>query len=183
MYKNSDTEQSTNAALEGSNFSARLLTALPSLNAFSIALCGDRDTAKDLVQETVLKALEKSELFRSDREILPWLITILRNTFFSQRRKYGREISYSADVHENSLMVAPAQLARVEVREFERAVQQLPAEQRETLLLIVVQGFSYEETAKACGCLVGTVKSRLNRARLRLAATMQGGDRAAVPQT
>ena len=146
-----------------------VLSAVPSLRAFAISLCGNVDRADDLVQETLLRALANIDSFQPGTNMSAWLFTILRNHFRSEYRKRRREVEDSDGHHAESLKSQPDQYGHVEFREFREALAQLPSDQREALILVGASGFSYEEAAGICGCAVGTIKSRVNRARTRLA--------------
>lgn len=150
-----------------------VLAAVPSLRAFAISLCGNVDRADDLVQETMLRALANIDLFQPGTNMSAWLFTILRNHFRSEYRKRRREVEDTDGHYANSLKTQPEQLGQVEFREFKEALARLPADQREALILVGASGFSYEEAANICGCAVGTIKSRVNRARTRLAELLQ----------
>ena len=154
-------------------FKAALLAALPSLRAFAMSLTGRHDQADDLVQETVMKAWAKQDAFTLGTNMNAWLFTILRNLFYSQMRKRGREVQDVEGAFSSKVGVAPSHDGRMDLADFRRALDQLPADQREAILLIGAAGFSYEEAASICGCAVGTVKSRVSRARTRL-QTMLG---------
>ena len=138
-----------------------VLGAVPSLRAFAISLCGNVDRADDLVQETLLRALANIDSFQPGTNMAAWLFTILRNHFRSEYRKRRREVEDSDGHYAETLKTQPAQLGHVEFREF-----------REALVLVGASGFSYEEAAHICECAVGTIKSRVNRARTRLAELM-----------
>jgi RNA polymerase sigma-70 factor (ECF subfamily) len=146
-----------------------VLGAVPSLRAFAISLCGNVDRADDLVQETLLRALANIDSFQPGTNMAAWLFTILRNHFRSEYRKRRREVEDSDGRYAETLKSQPDQIGHVEFTEFRVALGQLPADQREALILIGASGFSYEEAAEICGCAVGTIKSRVNRARTRLA--------------
>ncbi len=146
-----------------------VLAAVPSLRAFAISLCGNVDRADDLVQETLLRALANINSFEPGTNMSAWLFTILRNLFRSEYRKRRREVEDTDGSYAESLKTQPDQTARVEFQEFRSALARLPADQREALILVGASGFSYEEAAGICGCAVGTIKSRVNRARTRLA--------------
>jgi RNA polymerase sigma-70 factor, ECF subfamily len=146
-----------------------VLAAVPSLRAFAISLCGNVDRADDLVQETLLRALANINSFEPGTNMSAWLFTILRNLFRSEYRKRRREVEDTDGSYAESLKTQPDQTARVEFQEFRSALARLPADQREALVLVGASGFSYEEAAGICGCAVGTIKSRVNRARTRLA--------------
>jgi RNA polymerase sigma-70 factor, ECF subfamily len=149
-------------------FKEAMLAALPSLRAFAMSLTGRPDRADDLVQETVMKAWAKQSSFQMGTNMNAWLFTILRNLFYSQMRKRGREVQDTDGYFTASLGVAPSQDGIMDLADFRRALNLLPPDQREAILLIGASGFSYEEAANICGCAVGTVKSRVNRARNRL---------------
>jgi RNA polymerase sigma-70 factor (ECF subfamily) len=146
-----------------------VLGAVPSLRAFAISLCGDVDRADDLVQETLLRALANIDSFQPGTNMTAWLFTILRNLFRSEYRKRRREVEDTDGSYAESMKSHPEQNSRVEFEEFRAALAKLPEDQREALILVGASGFSYEEAAHICGCAVGTIKSRVNRARTRLA--------------
>jgi RNA polymerase sigma-70 factor (ECF subfamily) len=149
-----------------------VLAAVPSLRAFAISLCGNVDRADDLVQETLLRALANINSFQPGTNMSAWLFTILRNHFRSEYRKRRREVEDGDGSYAETLRSHPEQTGRVEFEEFREALSKLPNDQREALVLVGASGFSYEEAAKICGCAVGTIKSRVNRARTRLAEIM-----------
>ena len=146
-----------------------VLAAVPSLRAFAISLCGKVDRAEDLVQETMLRALANIHSFQPGTNMSAWLFTILRNLFRSEYRKRRREVEDADGSYAETLKSQPEQSSRVEFEEFRTALAKLPPDQREALILVGASGFSYEEAADICGCAVGTIKSRVNRARSRLA--------------
>ena len=152
-----------------------VLGAVPSLRAFAISLCGNVDRADDLVQETMLRALANIDSFQPGTNMSAWLFTILRNHFRSEYRKRRREVEDTDGHYADSLKSQPEQHGKIELREFREALAQLPADQREALILVGASGFSYEEAAHICGCAVGTIKSRVNRARTRLAELLSIG--------
>ena len=146
-----------------------MLGAVPSLRAFAISLSGNVDRADDLVQETLLRAMANIDSFQPGTNMSAWLFTILRNLFRSEYRKRRREVEDSDGSYAESLKSHPEQHSRVEFEEFRTALAKLPPDQREALILVGASGFSYEEAAAICECAVGTIKSRVNRARTRLA--------------
>jgi RNA polymerase sigma-70 factor (ECF subfamily) len=146
-----------------------VLAAVPSLRAFAISLCGNVDRADDLVQETLLRALANINSFQPGTNMSAWLFTILRNLFRSEYRKRRREVEDTDGSYADSLKSHPEQHSRLEFEEFRGALAKLPPDQREALILVGASGFSYEEAAAICECAVGTIKSRVNRARTRLA--------------
>ena len=145
-----------------------MLAAVPSLRAFAISLCGNVDRADDLVQEALLRALANLSSFEPGTNMSAWLFTILRNLFRSEYRKRRREVEDVDGSYAEQLTFSPEQSTRLEINEFREALKALPPEQREALILVGASGFSYEEAARICGCAVGTIKSRVNRARTRL---------------
>jgi len=146
-----------------------ILATLPHLRAFAISLSGKVDRADDLVQETLVRALTNINSFEPGTNLQAWLFTILRNQFRSEYRKRRREVEDVDGRFAENLKTPPEQHSRLEFQEFRQALTQLPADQREALILVGASGFSYEEAAQICGCAVGTTKSRVNRARARLA--------------
>lgn len=145
-----------------------LLAAVPSLRAFAISLTGQVDRADDLVQDTLLRALSNIHRFQPGTNLHAWLFTILRNLFHSEFRKRRREVEDPDGSFAGRLKVQPEQGSRLDFDDFREALTRLPHDQREALLLVGASGFSYEEAAEICGCAVGTIKSRVNRARVRL---------------
>ena len=121
------------------------------------------------MQETLLRALANIESFQPGTKMSAWLFTILRNLFRSEYRKRRREVEDSDGSYADTLKSQPEQTGHVEFEEFRKALDQLPDDQREALILVGASGFSYEEAAEICGCAIGTIKSRVNRARTRLA--------------
>jgi len=148
---------------------ADLILVIPNLRAFAVSLCGNPDRADDLVQETLVKAWSNLDSFVPGTNLPAWLFTILRNIYYSEYRKRRREVADSDGTIAARLATAPSQNAHMDLLDFRTALQQLPNDQREALILIGASGLSYEEAAGICGCAVGTMKSRVNRARNRLA--------------
>jgi RNA polymerase sigma-70 factor (ECF subfamily) len=150
------------------SFSQGLVDALPMLRAFARSLCGNKTQADDLVQETILRALSNSDKYEPGTNLDAWLVTILRNHFYSLGRKRRREVEDVDGAMAGRLVDAPRQDGQMAMSEFVRALAQLPDEQREALILVGASGFSYEEAAEICRVRVGTIKSRVSRARSRL---------------
>ncbi len=149
-----------------------LISFLPNLRAFAIALCGDADRADDLVQDTMLKAWNSLDTFEEGTNLRAWLFTILRNTYFSECRRRRREVPDDSGEYVAQLCVPPAQDGCVDAQDVLRALSKLTDDQREALILVGAEGFAYEEAAMICGCAVGTIKSRVNRARNRLSEVL-----------
>jgi RNA polymerase sigma-70 factor (ECF subfamily) len=143
-----------------------------SLRAFAVSLCGDKERADDLVQETLFKAWNHLDSFKEGTNLKAWLFTILRNTYFSERRKRRREVEDADGSYAARLATQPAQHGHMDMQDFRAALTKLPDDQREALVLVGAAGFSYEEAAEISGCAVGTIKSRVNRARNRLAGML-----------
>jgi len=146
-----------------------MLAAVPSLRAFAISLSGDVDRANDLVQETLMRAWSHLDSFEPGTNMSAWLFTILRNHFRTEYRKRRREVEDADGGYADRLTAREEQTAHIEFNELREALLKLSADQREALILVGASGFSYEEAAKICNCAVGTIKSRVNRGRLRLA--------------
>lgn len=149
-----------------------LVTHLPALRAFAISLIRNKSAADDLVQDTIVKAWTNIDKFKTGTNMRAWLFTILRNTFYSSRRKSRREVADIDGAMTATLSEKPAHDGRLQLQDFKRAFDTLPVEQRETLILVGASGFSYEEAATMCGVAVGTIKSRANRGRKRLSELM-----------
>ena len=141
---------------------------LPALRAFAISLTRDATQADDLVQDTIVKAWSNFDKFAPGSNLRAWLFTILRNTFFSAKRKTKREVADPDGIHTAGLYEKPAHDGRLAFSDFQTAFDKLTPEQREVLILVGASGFSYEEAAEMTGVAVGTVKSRANRARQKL---------------
>ena len=145
-----------------------ILATVPSLRAFAISLSGNADRADDLVQETLLRALAHIDSFQPGSNLPAWLFTILRNLFRSDYRKRRREVEDADGSYAKTLKTQPAQGSHLEFEEFRVALDKLPQDQREALILVGASGFSYEEAAEICHCAIGTIKSRIARARGKL---------------
>jgi RNA polymerase sigma-70 factor (ECF subfamily) len=146
-----------------------VVAALPNLRAFAISLTGNADRADDLVQEAITRGLANLDKFEPGTSMRAWLFTILRNQFHTSYRKKRREIEDPDGAMAATLVSLPEQQGHLDLADLQVALTKLSAHQREVLLLIGAEGMSYEETAKIVGTNVGTVKSRVNRARSRLA--------------
>ncbi|MFC0282908.1 sigma-70 family RNA polymerase sigma factor [Camelimonas abortus] len=159
-------------------FKTALLAELQSLRAFAISITGNVERADDLVQDTLVKAWSNMHGYTEGTNIRAWLFTILRNTFYSDFRKRSREVEDDG-AYAARLSVHAPQHGHMDLADFRKALATLPDDQREALILVGASGFSYEEAAEICGCALGTIKSRINRARARLAdmlAVSSGAD-------
>ena len=166
-------------------FKAELIELLPSLRAFARSLAHNAAQADDLVQDTLVKALANVDRFEPGTNLRAWLFTILRNHYYSQLRKSKREIEDAEGRHAARIAVRPEQDGSVDLEDFKVAFAQLAPDHREVLSLVGASGCSYEEAAQICGCAVGTIKSRVNRARRKLSDLLgledEGG--AMIPET
>jgi RNA polymerase sigma-70 factor (ECF subfamily) len=153
-----------------------MLAAIPSLRAFAISLTYNVDRADDLVQDTILRAWANIDRFEAGTNLNAWLFTILRNAFYSQHRKAKREVSDPEGSYAAHRGTVPEQNAKCDFQDMRMALAKLPVDQREALILIAAEGLSYEEAAQVCGVAVGTIKSRVHRARLRLAQLLSVED-------
>ena len=151
----------------------QLLTWLPRLRRYARALAGNRDDADDLVQDTLERAWAKSGLWRGVGDMRAWLFSIMHNLHVDGVRR-GRPSIIATDDDLPEVAVAPTQGDRLAVLDLQAALEQLPMEQREILLLIALEDMAYGDVAKTLGIPIGTVMSRLSRGRERLRALMEG---------
>lgn len=145
------------------------------MRAFAISLCRNTATADDIVQDALVKAWTNIDKFQEGTNMRAWLFTIVRNTYFSLHRKRKREVEDVDGTYAESLSQKPDHDGKLALRDFAAAFDHLTDEQREALVLVGAQGFSYEEAAETVGVAVGTIKSRVNRGRAHLAELMQIG--------
>lgn len=148
---------------------AALVELMPNLRAFARSLCPNPARADDLVQDALVKGLANIKKFEPGTNLRAWMFTILRNTYYSDLRKKRREVEDAEGEHAARLASPPAQIGAIDLEDFKRAFAELNDDHREVLTLVGAFGMAYEEAAEICGCAVGTVKSRVNRARKRLA--------------
>ena len=159
--------------LPDAEFKAQLAAVIPQLRAFGRSLSGNRDTADDLVQETMLKAWSARERFTAGTNMRAWTFIILRNLFLSQMRRSRFHGEWDDAAAERLLSGPAGQDKVVELADVHRALQFLPPAQREALILVGAGGFSYDEAAEICGVAVGTIKSRVARGRVALSAALE----------
>ncbi len=145
-----------------------IIEHLPAMRAFALSLTRNATRADDLVQDAIVKAWKGFDSFKPGTNLRAWLFTILRNTFYSERRKAKREVADVDGAFSSKLASKPDHDGRLALKDFHAAFEMLPDEQREALVLVGASGFSYEEAAEACGVAIGTIKSRVNRGRKRL---------------
>lgn len=151
-----------------------IVAEIPRLRRYARALTGDAVRADDLVQDTLERALGKWALWRPGN-LRAWLFSIMHNLFVNQARS-PRLVDYPGDEALPDLPMRATQSDALELRDFARSLARLPEEQREVLLLVVLEDLSYEDTAKVLGVPVGTVMSRLSRGRERLRALLDGSE-------
>jgi RNA polymerase sigma-70 factor (ECF subfamily) len=156
-------------------FEDELLAAVPFMRAFGRTLTGDVEQAEDLAQETVLQAWRCRDQFRPGTNLRAWLSTILRNRFYSSQRRRKWRAEYDQEIIERTLVAPDDPSANVELEDVRRALAMLPDFQREALILVGAGGMAYEEVAAIMGCPVGTVKSRVRRARDELQSILFEG--------
>ena len=154
-----------------------IIATLPELRAFARSLTGNREQADDLAQDAIVRALRAANTFTPGTNFKAWIFTILRNLFYSELRKRRVPVDSIDDAPQSATAVAPAQDSKLEFNDFRKAFDQLRAEHREALVLVAASGLSYEDAAKVSGCAVGTMKSRVSRARAILVDML--GDAAA----
>lgn len=163
-------------AAEKSDFKRDLTAVVPHLRAFARGLCGRPDLADDLVQETLLKAWAAQDRFEPGTSMRAWTFVILRNAYLTDMRRNRFRGEYDEGVAERILTAPAGQEEPIHLSDLHRALLTLPAERREALLLVGAGGFSYEEAAAICGCAVGTIKSRVGRARAALSEMLANGN-------
>lgn len=161
---------------EKSDFKRDLTQVVPHLRAFARGLCGRPDVADDLVQETLLKAWAAQDRFEPGTSMRAWTFVILRNAYLTDMRRNRFRGEYDEGVAERILVAPAGQEGPIHLSDLHRALLTLPAERREALLLVGAGGFSYEEAAQICGCAVGTIKSRVGRARAALTEMLANGN-------
>ena len=153
-----------------------VVALIPALRAFAWSLSHNSADADDLVQDTLIKAWTHRAKFEPGTNLRAWLFTILRNTYYTAVVRRRREVSDENGKHAATLSAAPTQDWSVAMRSLQAALLRLPDEHREALILVGAVGLTYEEAAEICGCALGTIKSRVNRARARLLKIMDAED-------
>jgi len=153
-----------------------LLACIPHLRAYARFLTGSRERADDLVQDALVRALTASHQFQAGTNLKAWIFTILRNLFYNEIRKNRLKVQSIDDIPGEGPATPPTQDVNLEFADFRRAFWQLGQSQREVLIMVGASGLSYEEAAEICGCAVGTIKSRVSRARRELLKILQEGN-------
>lgn len=170
---------SKRSAEDTAAFKRELEAVIPHLRAFARGLCGRPDMADDLVQEALMKAWAAQERFEPGTSMRAWTFVILRNAYLTDMRRNRFRGEYDDNVAERILTAPAGQEDPLHLSDMHRALLTLPPERREALLLVGAGGFSYEEAAEICGCAIGTIKSRVGRARAALNSMLADGD---IPQ-
>ncbi len=155
-----------------SDWRNEVVAMIPALRAFAWSLSHNGSDADDLVQDTLIKAWTNRDKFEPGTNLRAWLFTILRNTYYTQISRRRREVRDETGEYANNLSSPPTQDWSVAMRALQAGLARLPDEHREALILVGAAGLSYEEAAEICGCALGTIKSRVNRARARLLKIM-----------
>jgi RNA polymerase sigma-70 factor, ECF subfamily len=157
------------------DFKRELVVLIPHLRAFARSLCGDPTAADDLAQDAMLKAWDARASFQIGTNMKAWTFMILRNQFYSEKRRSWRQSQLDQEAAERTLVAVDDPEAPVALDELRQGLGMLPLEQREALILVGAGGFAYEEAAAICDCAVGTVKSRVSRARRALQGILESG--------
>ncbi len=160
---------------EDEQFKRELVQLIPHLRAFARTLCGDPTAADDLAQDAMLKAWDARASFEMGTNMKAWTFMILRNQFYSEKRRSWRQSQLDQEAAERTLVAVDDPEAPVALDELRQCLAMLPIEQREALVLVGAGGFAYEEAAAICECAVGTVKSRVSRARRALQGILESG--------
>jgi RNA polymerase sigma-70 factor (ECF subfamily) len=148
---------------------------IPHIRTFAVSLCRDRTYAEDLIQEALASAWRRRDAFQRGTNLKAWLFTIVRNQFYSERRRFWRVVPFDQQMAEATLVAVTSPNAALELDDLRCAMLQLSDEQRRALTLVTVSGLSLQEAAAICLCPVGTIKSRVSRARTRLVAILASG--------
>jgi RNA polymerase sigma-70 factor, ECF subfamily len=166
--------------LPDAQFRADLADAIQPLRVFARGLCGNRDLADDMAQEALVKAWAARASYQAGSNFRAWLFTILRNSFYSATRRAARFTAWDPNLAAHTLIAPPDAGINIHFADLERGLGLLPVRQREALLLVTAQGLSYEDAAAVMDCAVGTVKSRVARARLAIIDFLEGREASAV---
>jgi RNA polymerase sigma-70 factor (ECF subfamily) len=157
-------------------FRRELVALIPQLRAFARTLAGDPTAADDLAQDAMMKAWDARASFEIGTNMKAWTFMILRNQFYSEKRRSWRQAQLDQDAAERTLVAVDDPSGPIALDELRLGLGMLPPEQREALILVGAGGFAYEEAAEICGCAVGTVKSRVSRARRALQLILERGE-------
>lgn len=174
---NDETADQPAEPLPTAEFKREMAAAIPYMRAFARSLTGDDAAADDLTQDALMKAWSARKRFRAGSNFRAWIFTIVRNHFYSDCRRSWRQVAWDQEQADRTLTGPSSMNGVLELDETRRALLELPDDQREAIILVGAGGFSYEEAAEICGCAVGTVKSRVSRARSALATILESGPR------
>ena len=163
------------ASSDDARFKGELVALIPHLRAFARTLAGDPASADDLAQDALVKAWDARASYQMGTNMKAWTFMILRNQFYSERRRSWRQTQLDQEAAERTLVAIDDPSSPLALNEMRLGLSMLPAEQREALILVGAGGFAYEEAAEICGCAVGTVKSRVSRARRALQTILEDG--------
>lgn len=166
-------EPSSSAEAPSRLFQKALVDAMPQLRRYALRLCSDPNFADDLVQETMLNAWLARHRFQAGTNLKAWCATILRNVFFSHKRRSWRMLPLADEVMDSLPATTFGESDALDLLALRNVIGLLAAEQREALLLVAVGGLSYNDAAEVCGCAPGTIKSRVSRARLRASVLLE----------
>ncbi len=175
MMSGETATRTSRASSDDEGFKRELVQLIPHLRAFARTLCGDPAAADDLAQDAMMKAWDARASFQMGTNMKAWTFMILRNQFYSEKRRSWRQTQLDQEAAERTLVAVDDPEAPVALDELRLGLGMLPAEQREALILVGAGGFAYEEAADICGCAVGTVKSRVSRARRALQGILEAG--------
>lgn len=177
MTETTETEVTTeNIPFDEELFRSELAALIPHLRAFARSLCGNATLADDVAQDAMLKAWNKRLSFKPGTNLKAWTFTILRNQFYSIKRRSWRATSLEPEVAEQTIVSTDNQDDSMRLNELRRALDMLSDDKREAVILIGASGMSYEEAGEVCGCAPGTIKSRVSRARNELETIMTSGN-------
>ena len=157
-------------------FETELVALIPHMRAFARSLAGDAAAGDDLAQDALIKAWRNRASFEPGTNLKAWVFVIVRNTFYTDRRRAWRSTSLDPEVAERTLLANDAPDSTLELQDLRRALALIHPLQREAIILVGAGGLAYEEAALVCGCPVGTVKSRVSRARIALATLLEDKD-------
>ncbi|TGD95820.1 sigma-70 family RNA polymerase sigma factor [Methylobacterium nonmethylotrophicum] len=167
-----DAALAVRSTADADDFRRNLTDVLPRLRTFALSLTVNAAQADDLVQETVLKAWVNQHRFTPGTNLAAWLCTILRNQFYTECRRRRREVEDVDGAAAGDMIALPEQEHGIDLQKVWQAMTALPPTQRQALMLVGAQGLTYEAAATLIGCQVGTVKSRVSRARSFLASRL-----------
>lgn len=173
--KSNDADSIEETPFDEAEFRSNLTELIPHLRAFSRSLCGNATLADDVAQDALLKAWNARTSYKAGTNLKAWTFTILRNQFYSLKRRSWRSTSLEPGVAEETIVSASSPETSIALNELRHALKKLSDEHREAIVLVGASGMSYEEAAEVCSVAIGTMKSRVSRARKLLVDIVQGG--------